>query len=419
MKSDRPGDCASMTSGIRTIAVASVNDPGDTKTWSGIPAHIGHAFAAAQVNVVQGGPLPASEPSYYRWLRSTNWRLGRGWFLSDAEPRILRQRAIALRSILDRSPADAVISIWADPIAATSPGIPSALVHDCTFALLVDYYQQFTRLTRRSVRLGHEAYKRALEHASISIYSSEWAAQSAIHDYGADPAKVHVVEFGANLLDPPSRSESLRFVDSRMLRGEHRFLFLGVDWARKGGDDAVALVKSLRRMGIPASLDIAGCAMQGDSESREFCFEHGFLDKSKREDSAKLKRLFENASFLLVPSLAECYGCVYCEANAYGIPAIGRDTGGVSQIIRAGVNGFLLTRDGNMDALAEQIRPYLTDPDRYRGLAMSSRNEYETRLNWGRFVNKTLRLFEAVAEKSRTGNEIAEDESGSRKPATG
>ena len=388
-----------MSGKIRTIILASAGNPQEMKTWSGIPAHISVALRDSGVDVIPCGPLKAKEPSYYRWLRSSYWHLGRGWFLAEVEPRILKQRSVALRGLLAEGAAEAVLCIQPDALAAAAPAVTTALVHDSTFALLLDYYQPFTGLSQRSIRLGHHAYYQALEHASVAIYSSAWAARSAVRDYGADPAKVHVVEFGANLQNPPRKEDVARFVESRLSASEFRFLFIGVDWKRKGGDDAVLVVKELRRMGVRASLDIVGCRMQGDADAREFCFEYGYLDKGKSGDREQLRGLFEAASFLLVPSRAECFGCVYCEANAYGIPSIGRDTGGVSQAIRPGVNGFLLSAHAQGVAeLAEQLMPYLLEPDKYRKLAISSRIEYEERLNWNRFVEKTLRLLELARE---------------------
>ena len=115
------------------------------------------------------------------------------------------------------------------------------------------------------------------------------------------------------------------------------------------------------------------------------------------QDRETLRRLLEGASFLLVPLLAECFGCVYCEASAYGVPSIGRDTGGVGQAIRPGINGFLLAEDGrNMCELAERIKQHLLNPAEYGRIAASSRQEFKQRLNWGTFAKKTLRLLESV-----------------------
>jgi glycosyltransferase involved in cell wall biosynthesis len=69
----------------------------------------------------------------------------------------------------------------------------------------------------------------------------------------------------------------------------------------------------------------------------------------------------------------------------------------VSQAIRPGINGFLVSEDGrNTAELAELIKRYLQNPSEYRQFAASSRKEFEERLNWGVFVEKTLRLLESV-----------------------
>jgi glycosyltransferase involved in cell wall biosynthesis len=380
---------------IDTIAVASVQDPREMRSFSGIPAHICLAFEDAGVQIVPGGPLEVKEPPFYRWFRSAFCRLGLKWPFVEVEPYVLRHQASILQSIVRGSKAQAVVSILPEPMAAKPLGMRTALVHDATYALLFDYYGMYTGWSKRSIRLAHKAYRKAVEHASVLIYSSQWAAQSAIHDYGADAKKVHVVEFGANLRNPPSREQVAEMVEQRLSTGEHRFLFLGVDWERKGGDDAIALVRKLRDAGVSAVLDVVGCTPQGHADSQEFCIEHGFLDKRKSRDQEKLKNLLERACFLLVPTLADCTPCVYAEANAYGIPSIGRDTGGVSQMIRPGINGFLVSQNGdNLDTLVDQIKRNLLDPNEYRKLCQTSRNEYEERLNWARFVEKTLRLLE-------------------------
>jgi glycosyltransferase involved in cell wall biosynthesis len=350
------------------------------------------------MEIVWAGPLPAREPRHYRWLRSIYWRLGYGWFHAEVEPTMLKQRAAEFQRLLQINHVDAVISIQPDPIAFLRPSVPTVLVHDATFATMVDYYHSFTGLSRRSVKLGNNAYRAALDHASLAVFSSEWAGRSASRDYGTDPQKVHVIEFGANLDNPPKQAEVARFVESRFDGDVFRFLFLGIDWYRKGGPEAVEFIKSLRKMGVPAHLDVVGCRIHGCSDTAEFCTEHGFLEKSKSSDNMKLRKLLEAASFLLMPSHAECFGCAYCEANAFGVPCIGRDTGGVAQIIKDGVNGFLLANDGrDLARLAETIKDFLSAKEKYRKLAESSRSEYERRLNWDRFADRLLGLLRKVA----------------------
>jgi glycosyltransferase involved in cell wall biosynthesis len=376
---------------VKSVTLASARDPLAPGTFSGTPLHLSYALERNGIEVVPGGPLFAKEPPYYQLLRSLNWRLGRGWLMGDVEPQILAQRSRALAEILSRSPSELVISIEPYPIAAMPPSVPAVLVHDCTFASVIGYYGDFSRLSRHSIEMCHRAYRQALDHASFAVFSSEWAANSAVNDYGMDINRVHVIEFGANLAETPATPEVDGMVESRLRARPFRFLFVGVDWERKGGDDALKFIRLLRKMGVQATLDIVGCEMRGGSESREFCTEHGFLDKRISRDRQALVELYKAASFLLLPSIAECCACAFCEANAFGVPCISRDTGGVKQAIRPGINGFLLTEDGkNMAELAESVKAILDDEDAYRKISRTSRLEYEQRLNWDRFVERLL-----------------------------
>ena len=56
---------------------------------------------------------------------------------------------------------------------------------------------------------AHLLEKRAIEKARLLLYPTRWAADSAIKDYGADPQKVRVIPFGANIEHPPAKRDVL------------------------------------------------------------------------------------------------------------------------------------------------------------------------------------------------------------------
>ncbi|MEO0513947.1 MAG: hypothetical protein AAF086_01465 [Planctomycetota bacterium] len=95
-----------------------------------------------------------------------------------------------------------------------------------------------------------EKERKTIARASAALYSSQWAADSAINYYGGDPAKVHVVPFGANI---PSEGMLPADIANRTLEGPLRMLYIGKYWKRKGGDIAVAVTKSLRDRGIEST----------------------------------------------------------------------------------------------------------------------------------------------------------------------
>lgn len=60
--------------------------------------------------------------------------------------------------------------------------------------------------------------------------------------------------------------------------------------------------------------------------------------------------------FLILPTEFEAFGIVFCEASAYGMPSIAANVGGVSQPIREGKNGFLLSPNATAEEYAEKIK---------------------------------------------------------------
>jgi len=255
--------------------------------------------------------------------------------------------------------------------------IPIILVGDSTYPLLLDYYPEFKNVLKRSVREMHSIEDLALKKASAIIYSSAWAAQSAIEDYHIDPRKVHVVPFGANLEHPPAEELVLQ----RKKSGRCTLFFLGVSWQRKGGDIAFETLLELEEMGISAELIVCGC-----TPPKEFSHERmkviPFLNKNDVRQRNELDRLFMLSDFLLLPTRGDCLPVVFCEAAAFGLPVITTSTGGVAEAVIDGENGFLLPLDARGDAYAEVIARTYRDDERYNELVRASRAAFDTRLNW-------------------------------------
>ena len=96
-----------------------------------------------------------------------------------------------------------------------------------------------------------------------------------------------------------------------------------------------------------------------------------------------MTRLLGESHFLCLPSRADCTPVVLCEAGAYGLPSVSTRTGGIGSVLRHGTNGYLFDLDGFVEQAAESIAGCMADYDElYLPLAMASRLEYRTRLNW-------------------------------------
>ncbi|WP_207435360.1 glycosyltransferase family 4 protein [Sabulibacter ruber] len=382
------------------IAVASKGNPKSTGTWSGIPAHIISALERKGHEVAPITLHDAKEPWHYDWLRRFYYRTQKRWFLSSVEEQWLKEVGKQLDKEVAKTDPEVVLVIHGDWLAYTSFQKPSCIIHDTTFATLVDYYPAFTNLTSRSVRSGNRMYQKALQKASAAVFSADWATQSAIHHYGITASKVATIPFGANLNQAPAKEEVYSLVEKRLKSGRCNLLFLGIDWERKGGPDSLLFLKKLLQNGINSHLTIVGCSPQIPAELENHVTKAGFLRKDNKADELRIKQILEESHALLLPSLAECYGCVYCEANAYGLPALGRDTGGVSEIIKDGVNGLLLSEGDSVEEFAMRWAEVWRNPSVYKKLAENSYQEFTDRLNYDVFVTKLEGILTEMLQKN-------------------
>lgn len=96
-------------------------------------------------------------------------------------------------------------------------------------------------------------------------------------------------------------------------------LFVGKDWARKGGELVLSAFRELRREYPRARLTIIGCT---PSIVEKGVLVLGYLDKTKSKSRKIIETAFKEATIFCMPSQWESTGLVYMEAASYGLPII-------------------------------------------------------------------------------------------------
>jgi glycosyltransferase involved in cell wall biosynthesis len=84
---------------------------------------------------------------------------------------------------------------------------------------------------------------------------------------------------------------------------------------------------------------------------------------------------------------------VFPEACSFGVPCIATDVGGIPSIIKDGFNGKTFSKDAEIADYCTYISNLFSDYAQYKNLALSSFNEYQSRLNWsvaGQTVRKLI-----------------------------
>ena len=324
-------------------------------------------------------------------------------YLRDRHPRLLRAFNAQICSRLRELQPDLVFSMATAPIAYLQADYPIAFWVDATFAGMSGFYRSFTDLAEVSIRDGEQTDREALRRSSLAIYSSEWAAETARRNYPVDPQRVHFVNLGANLERTPNAQEIAAIISQRE-RETCRLLFVGVDWTRKGADQAIANAAALQAGGLSVRLTIIGCLPPAGVKLAGFVDLVGFLSKQTEDGNRRFEQYFRESHFFVLPTQAEAYGMVFCEAGAYALPSIAPRVGGISSIIEDGVNGWLVPPDAPPDQYARLLAAKWNDRMGYEAMARKCHEVYRERLNWDVAAARVAALMRRCVEDWQTAS---------------
>lgn len=363
------------------ISYITTNDSSDIHSWSGLDHNIlkGLQNVGFETECIDKLKPRNLSRRIARLKRSYHSRIWSKSFLRDREPLILKDYSNQIEKRLESIDHDIIFSPGTNPIAHLKTDKPIVFWTDATFAGMIDFYEEFTNLCQATIKHGHESEQLALSKCALALYSSQWAADSAIKNYDVDPAKVQVVPFGANISCNRSSEDIIGIADAKDL-DSCKLLFLGVDWKRKGGDKALQVATLLNKNGIETELHVVGCSPPPDSPS--FVMSHGFISKKTEKGIQELEKLFTESHFLVLPSEAECFGIVFAEASSFGLPSLATNSGGIPSAITNGKNGQTFELDEAPEAYVAFIERHMSSKDNYRKIALSSFDEYSERLNW-------------------------------------
>lgn len=374
-----------------SVAFICAGDATDRRFSSGVYFYMRKALIDAGCRVESLGPVRPLSLVLGKWLRGfSRHALGKNLDFLHTFPLSKAYARFFRRKVLEGDFDIVFAQEAATEIAFLDVPVPIVYASDSTFALMKDYYPFFSNLLACSARQSDAIEGMAIKRADALVYPTHWAATSAIRDYGAERESISIVPFGPNFDQAPGREEALAPKDMRVCN----LLFVGRNWARKGGATAVEAFLELRRAGVPARLTICGCTPPNDLSYPNLDV-IPFLDKNDEEQRRRFMGLYSEAHFYILPSRAETAGFTVSEAAAFGVPVLASRTGGLADLVKEGENGYLLPLEAKGAAYARIIREIFLDPAAYSRLRETSRKRFEERLNWEAWAGDILDVFEA------------------------
>jgi glycosyltransferase involved in cell wall biosynthesis len=267
-------------------------------------------------------------------------------------------------------------------IALLETNIPVIYLSDSTFALMTCLYPDFSNLADISINEGNTIESLAIRKASLLIYPSNWAADSAINVYGAEKSKVIVVQPGNLEYIPPLEL----IYEKKKSKDCIRILFISSDWDSDGISIAYDTVVELNKMGLKAKLILYGCTPKCDY-SNELVKIIGFIDK--KDNAEMLYRTYDSCHFALIPEKNETYNEFHTEISAFGIPAIISDTGKLTKCESL----LFETHNPKGQDYAKLIKRLYKDENLYYSLVKSARKSFDDSIDWNNWAQNVIELL--------------------------
>jgi len=127
----------------------------------------------------------------------------------------------------------------------------------------------------------------------------------------------------------------------------------------------------------------------------------GYVDDNRRN------WLLNCADVAVFPSLYEPFGIVVLEAMAAGTPVIVADTGGLSEIINHGVDGYKVI-PGDNQSLSLHINLMLSDAAKAREMSRQAKDKIHRLYNWDGIAQETKTVYERVLLEAREAGYICD-----------
>jgi glycosyltransferase involved in cell wall biosynthesis len=273
-----------------------------------------------------------------------------------------------------------VATTWEAFVAARAvlPGVPALVALDGTPRNALELPPLApARLPRRVVKLAVErAASARLRHEvgrgpARFLPMSRWAARSLARDYGVRPdhaEPMHTPIDTAWWTPGPGASAG----------GPPDLLFVGNDFARKGGETLLAAYERFLAPDYTLTVVSTDAVLRGRPLPAGVTLVPGITGEP-------LRALYRRAACFVLPTLRDHSPWVVAEAQAAGLPVVTADVGGVGDLVVEAETGFVLPRGSPPEAWARAVRAAVDDRSRHAAMREAARRHAEAAFGLERF----------------------------------
>ncbi len=253
-------------------------------------------------------------------------------------------------------------------------------------SIVLNPYHWLVLSMERAIFRGHRFKK--------IIAISELVKKNILDNYGINPADIEVIYNGVDLEKfHPGNREKYR-TETRQKYGltekDFVLLFVGSGFERKG---LKFLLKALETIEKPVSLMIAGRG--SESEFRKDLKGHKVIFCGPQKE---IHKYYAASDVFVFPTMYEPFGNVHLEALASGLPVITTKNSGASEIIKDGVQGFVVREPEDVSSIAAGINVLLDDREKLNSMGENARRLAEE-FTFEKNISRTKKLYDTLITK--------------------
>lgn len=226
------------------------------------------------------------------------------------------------------------------------------------------------------------------------VANSEETRRDAVAVFGIPPSKTHV--FFYSVVDQHNS------LPKTLVRYSDVVLCPGRLAHSKGQDVVIRALALLGAQNIMPRVRFVGAGQQLNAY-QTLVAELGVEEQCEFAGAVSHEEMYRqmaSAAFTIVPSRSEAFGLVNVESMSVGTPVIASAVGGIPEIIRDGVDGFLIPPD-DPEALAEKIKMLYSDPALREQMGKNARQRFLDVFEQTRNIEQQVLWFEELVRQAR------------------
>lgn len=228
---------------------------------------------------------------------------------------------------------------------------------------------------------------------------SELVKKNIMDNYRVNSDDISVIYHGVDLekFDPENKGRYRQEVRKQYSIDDDSpvVLFVGSGFERKGVD---FLIRAVELISKPVTVLIVGKG--AEKKYKKYALNQRVVFCGTQKDVYKY---YAASDVFVSPAIYEPFGLVYLEALASGLPIITTRNTGAAEIIKDGINGYVIQEPEDIKDIAEKIQCILDDKAQLELMSKNAR-VLAKEFTFEKHINSMLKIYENLAANSQHEN---------------